>query len=122
MTMLPPSPTSAPTERIGQFVDQYAATPFDSTYETRRAAPRYTMGETVDILLDSYETPAEVVLATGRDISLGGLGVYANKPIRPGTDMVVRITNGAETLLSKAVAVHSTQSVGLFKIGARFVI
>lgn len=115
--------TSTPTtlsERIARFVEDYASEDVRNQFESRRNHPRYTMSEPVDIMIDSETTPAEVVLATGRDISNGGIGIYANQSIPSGSDMVVCIDDGRDKLFARAVSVHSTQSVGMFKIGARF--
>lgn len=110
-------------ERVGKFINTfYASNEIPSDYETRRSAPRFPMSDTVDVLLDSDQTPAEVILATGRDISMGGIGIYSHRPIPAGTEMLINIDNGRDRLLTKAVAVHSTMSVGLFKIGARFIV
>jgi hypothetical protein len=109
-------------KRIEKFVERFADEQIDMDYESRRTCPRYRMGETVDVLLDSYEMPAELVTASGRDISTGGIGLYTHRPIRPGTEMIISINNGQERFISKAVAIHSTLSVGLFKIGARFIV
>jgi hypothetical protein len=110
-------------ERIGKFINTfYTTAETSSDYETRRSATRFPMADTVDIMLDSEQTPAEVILATGRDISTGGIGIYSHRPIPTGTEMLINIDNGRDRLLTKAVAIHSTMSVGLFKIGARFVI
>jgi hypothetical protein len=109
--------------RVEKYINTfYATSDATSDYETRRSAPRFPMADTVDIMLDSDRTPAEVILATGRDISLGGIGLYSHRPIPMGTEMLINIDNGRERLLTKAVAVHSTMSVGLFKVGARFII
>lgn len=107
-------------KRIEKFVEQFSDEQIDMGFESRRTFPRYRMGEAVDILLDSYDMPAELVTASGRDISTGGIGLYTNRPIRPGTEMIISINNGQERFISKAVAIHSTLSVGMFKIGARF--
>jgi hypothetical protein len=80
------------------------------------------MASAVDVMLDSTNAPAEVILATGRDISIGGIGLYSHRPIPPGTEMIVSIDNGRDRLLTRAVAVHNTLSVGLFKIGTRFIV
>lgn len=120
--MIAAESTSVISERVGRFVEQYGDEAVRSDLETRREHPRHTMSEPVDVLVDSTQTPAEVILATGRDISLGGIGVYTDRPLPPGTGMVLSIDNGREKLFAKAVAVHSTLSVGLFKIGARFVV
>jgi len=120
--MLTETTNSAVAERVSGFVEQYATDNPEPGFETRRAHPRYQMPEPVDIMLDNAETPAEVIFATGRDISIGGIGVYANRPIPPGTEMVVGIDNGTSRLLTKAVSVHNTLSVGLFKVGARFIV
>ncbi len=100
----------------------YANTEEERGYETRRSSPRFPMSDTVDIMLDSDKTPAEVIMATGRDISTGGIGLYSHRPIPMGTEMLINIDNGRDRLLTKAVAVHSTMSIGLFKVGARFII
>ncbi len=106
--------------RIGKFVNNYVTDEIDMSYETRRAFPRYPITEPVDVMIDSYESPAEIFQATGRDISLGGLGLYTHRPIPAGTELIISIDNGQERLLTKAKAVHSTLSVGLFKIGVEF--
>ncbi len=108
---------------VGEFIQDYTIEPGrqDSDgQEIRRKHRRYALGESVDIMLDSSQRPAEVLTATGRDVSLGGIGIYSHRPISVGTDMVVSIDNGSNRLVKRAVAVHSTLSVGLFKIGARF--
>ena len=110
-------------DRMGNFIRTHYGIPEASTdYETRRTYPRFSMSETVDVMIDSKETPAEMVLATGRDISTGGIGIYSHRPIEPGTEMIVSVDNGRERLLSRAVAVHNTMSIGLFKVGARFIV
>ncbi|MFA5864683.1 MAG: PilZ domain-containing protein [Phycisphaerae bacterium] len=110
-------------ERVGKFInDFYLTSGTTNDYETRRNARRYQMTDTVDVMLDSTETPAEVILATGRDISTSGIGIYSPRPIPVGTEMVVNIDNGKDRMLAKAVSVHSTMSIGLFKIGARFIV
>jgi len=115
--------TNKVQERIGKFIDKYYVTSdIPVEYEKRREFPRYPVADTIDIMIDSPDTPAEVILATGRDISMGGLGLYSHRPIPAGTEMVINIDNGRDRLLAKAVAVHSTMSVGLFKVGARFVV
>jgi hypothetical protein len=109
-------------ERIDRFINTYYATPeFDRDFETRRQSPRFPMADTIDVMLDSTQTPAEVILATGRDISEGGLGFYSHRPIPAGTEMVINVDNGKDRLLTKAVAVHNTMSVGLFKVGVKFI-
>jgi c-di-GMP-binding flagellar brake protein YcgR len=113
---------NAVQERIDRFISTYYATPeFDREFETRRKHTRFPMAETMDIMLDSTQTPAEVILTTGRDISEGGIGFYSHRPIPAGTEMVINIDNGKDRLITKAVAVHNTMSVGLFKIGAKFI-
>jgi len=110
-------------DRVGKFINAYyAASDFDNNSEVRRSSPRYPMSDTVDVMVDSVKTPAEIITATGRDISTGGIGIYSHRPISPGTEMIINIDNGRDRLLTKAVAVHSTMSVGLFKIGARFIL
>ena len=112
--------SSARIERIEKFVNKFVQPQGDDPYETRRDATRYTMNEPVDLLIDSHESPADMILASGRDISSSGIGLYSNRPVKPGTEMLVSVNTGREKFLSKAVAVHSTLSVGLFKVGARF--
>jgi len=115
--------TGKTRNRVGRFISTfYASSEIASDYETRRSAPRFPMADTVDIMLDSDQTPAEVILATGRDISQGGIGIYSHRPIPTGTEMLINIENGKDRLLTRAVAIHSTMSVGLFKIGARFIV
>jgi len=110
-------------ERVGKFINAYYATSdIDTNYETRRSSPRFPMSDVVDIMIDSSQTPAEMVTATGRDISSGGIGIYSHRPIPIGTEMIVNIDNGRDRMITKAVAVHSTMSVGLFKVGARFIL
>lgn len=109
-------------ERVERFVDDYVTHDIDMSYEQRREYPRYPMTEPVDVMIDSYESPAEMIQATGRDVSLGGIGIYSHRPIPEGTEMVINIDNGKDRLLTKAVAVHSTLSVGLFKIGTKFIL
>ena len=106
--------------RIGKFINNYVTDEVDMAYETRRAYPRYPMTESVDVMIDSFQSPAEIFQATGRDISLGGLGLYTHRPIPSGTELIVSVDNGKERLLTKAKAVHSTLSVGLFKVGLEF--
>ena len=110
------------TERIETFVDRYGHDQADGDSESRRQCTRFTMVEPVDILLDLSETPAEVVLATGRDVSTTGMGVYMNHPVEPGTNMIVSVDNEPGRFQTKATVVHSTLSVGLYKVGMRFVI
>lgn len=110
-------------EHVEKFVTtHYATTEYDSSYETRRKSLRYPMSTPIDIMLDSSQAPAEMVLATGRDISVGGIGFYSHRPIPAGTEMILSIDNGQDRLLTRAVAVHNTLSVGLFKVGTRFII
>lgn len=109
-------------ERVERFVDGFRDEEVTDDYETRRSHPRFNMTESVDVMIDSYQTPAEMVMASGRDISAGGLGIYSHAPINVGTEMIVSIENGQEKLIARAVAVHSTQSVGMYKIGTRFII
>ncbi|NLE28052.1 MAG: PilZ domain-containing protein [Phycisphaerae bacterium] len=110
-------------ERINRFVNKhYSTEDYSSDFETRREFPRFPMADTVDVMIDSTHTPAEVVMATGRDISTGGLGFYSHRPIPAGTEMVLSIDNGQDRLLTRGVAVHNTLSVGLFKVGVRFII
>lgn len=120
--MLVASPNSAITERIERFVGHYGAETAASEFETRRAYARFPMNEPVDVMIDSSETPAEIVLATGRDISNSGIGVYSHQLIAQGTEMLISIDNGQGKLLAKAVAVHSTLSVGMYKVGMRFIV
>ena len=113
---------NAVQERISKFIGtHYATSRYDQQFETRRESPRFPMADTVDVMIDSAETPAEVVLGTGRDISEGGLGFYSHRPIPAGTEMVLNIDNGTDRLLTKGVAVHNTMSVGLFKVGVKFI-
>jgi hypothetical protein len=113
---------NAVQERIDKFITSHYATPdYSRDYETRREHPRFPMADTVDVMIDSSQTPAEIVLGTGRDISEGGLGFYSNRPIPLGTEMVINVDNGKDRLLTKAVAVHNTMSVGLFKVGIKFI-
>jgi len=110
-------------ERIGKFIrTHYGFQEPASDYETRRVFPRYPMAEMVDVMIDSKTTPADMVQATGRDISTGGIGLYSHRPIPAGTEMIVSVDTGKTRLLTRAVAVHNTVSVGLFKVGARFIV
>ena len=120
--MVTTTPISGMSEKIERFVEHFRTHAATSEFETRRTAPRFLMAEPVDVMIDSDETPADVILASGRDISSNGIGIYANKPIRAGTEMIVSIESGTDRLLAKAVAVHSTMSVGLYKVGARFIV
>lgn len=115
--------TSGISQRIEDFVQHYSVSTGQLQAEVRRRCTRYEMPEPVDVMLDSSQTPAEVILAAGRDISVSGIGLYANRPVAVGTEMVVGVDTSSHKLLAKAVAVHSTaSSPGLFKIGARFVV
>lgn len=114
---------NALNDRIDRFITKhYAAEEYNKDMETRREFPRFPMADTVDVMIDSAQTPAEVVMATGRDISKGGIGIFSHRPIPAGTEMVLSIDNGHDRLLTRGVAVHNTMSVGLFKVGVRFII
>lgn len=120
--MLATFPNRAVAERIQSFVDAYSDDNLSADFRSRREHPRHTMKEPVDIMIDSSETPARMVLATGRDISCGGIGLYFHEAVSPGTRMLLNIDNGRQKLLAKAIAVHSTLSVGMYKVGARFIV
>jgi hypothetical protein len=110
-------------ERVGRFIDIfYNDSNVSTDYETRRGCSRYQFSDPVDVMIDSKETPTDIIMATGRDISKSGIGLYSHRPIPEGTEMIINIENGRDRLLAKAVAVHSTMSVGLFKVGARFIV
>lgn len=108
--------------RLERFVNCYKAWQMDSAYERRRAYPRYPFTEPIDIMIDEFKYPADILQVSGRDISLGGIGFYSPRPIPAGTELIVSADNGSERLVARAVTVHSTLSVGLFKVGARFII
>jgi hypothetical protein len=117
------STVNALNERIDRFVNtNYSDNSYEGGFETRREFPRFPMADTVDVMIDSVVTPAEVVIASGRDISKGGIGFYSHRPIPMGTEMIISIDNGRDRLLTKAVAIHNTMSIGMFKVGARFII
>ncbi len=109
-------------QNVKRFVDCYKVPEINNTYETRRIYPRFPFAEQVDVMIDEFGYPAEVIQATGRDVSLGGIGFYSPVPIPSGTEIIVDVDNGRERLLARAVTVHSTLSLGLFKVGAKFVV
>jgi hypothetical protein len=114
---------NALNDRIDRFINtHYASVEYNKDFETRREFPRFPMADTVDVMIDSAQTPAEVVMATGRDISKGGIGFFSHRPIPTGTEMIVSVDNGRDRLLARGVAVHNTMSVGLFKVGVRFIV
>ena len=70
--MLATQSPSRVAEKIEHFVDRFSFQELDAGCEHRRQTPRYAMAEPVDLLIDSTETPADLVMASGRDISAGG--------------------------------------------------
>ena len=113
-------PNLPATQKTEEFLKDYVVGQAIQDQELRRSNPRYPLGETVDLMIDSADRPAEIVTATGRDLSQGGVGIYSHRPIPPGTDVVINIDNGRKKLLRRGLTVHSTLSVGLFKIGTKF--
>jgi len=112
---------TAVPKQVQSFVDDYIIGPTNKEDDVRREHPRYPLGEAVEIMLDSSQRPAEIIMATGRDISLSGIGLYSHRPTPKGTDVIVNINNADNRLTTRAITVHSTLSVGLFKVGARFI-
>jgi len=119
--MITDTPTDTFTnQNVDYFLQKFSNLPTDTKDEFRRRHPRFPLREPADVMIDSADSPAEVLMASGRDISRGGIGLYAHRPIPPGTEIIVSVGRGKQGLLKRATTVHSTLSIGLFKIGARF--
>lgn len=90
-------------------------------HEIRRRHRRYVYPESVDAVLigRDYSDPLPM---TARDISAGGIGLLSRQPIRPGTMMMVALNrhDEDEQMWVRATAMHSTQTVGFYKVGVRF--
>ena len=85
------------------------------SYSGKRSEPRWhPWCESIEIRTDDA-----IVFARGENLSLHGVGFVCKREIPPGA--TVHIKCEGETTWIPVIIRHSTQTVGSYKIGAKFV-
>ena len=108
-------------EQMARFIEQIRCeiSPLERS-DGRRAHWRFAYAIPAAVELEDPPVLGEPIYITTRDISVDGLGFVSHYNLRPGQKVLICVDANGSQLEVPATVMHSTISVGMYKVGVEF--